>query len=157
MDSPTRKNSTTEAIEAIRSFLGERLSTAKPVREQHGKDQTWNEGFPPDAVAFVKSTEEVQRIVQICAKTQTPVIAYGRGGATETIVPVGRPGATGVWFEEQTTDALVAAMERFEREEFDPNAARTQALTFDRRHFESQLLNFLNRVLERTEPAFARA
>ena len=83
MDSAYPKNSTTEAIEAIRSFLGERLSTAKPVREQHGKDQTWNEGFPPDAVAFVKSTEEVQRIVQVCAKTQTPVIAYGTGTSLE--------------------------------------------------------------------------
>ena len=87
----------------------------------------------------------------------TPVIAYGKGGATETIVPLGRPGATGVWFEEQTTDALVAAIEQFERAELDPDAARARALTFDRRHFESQLLDFLNRVLERTEPAFARA
>ncbi len=83
MDSAYPKNSTTEAIAAIRSFLGERLSTATPVRESHGKDQTWNEGFPPDAVAFVKSTEEVQKIVQVCAKTQTPVIAYGTGTSLE--------------------------------------------------------------------------
>src|SRR5262249_570952 len=45
----------------------------------------------------------------------TPVIAYGRGGATETVVPLGRPGAfqgvggrepTGLWFDEQTPDCL---------------------------------------------------
>ena len=74
MDSPTTKTSTTHAIAEIREWLGERLSTAPAVREQHGKDQTWNLGAPPDAVAFVKSTEEVQRIVATCAKHGTPVI-----------------------------------------------------------------------------------
>jgi glycosyltransferase involved in cell wall biosynthesis len=87
----------------------------------------------------------------------TPVIAYGRGGATETIVPLGQPGATGVWFDEQTPDALVAAIERFERAQLDPADARTQALKFDKRHFESQLLDYLARVLDGAEPAFAKA
>jgi D-lactate dehydrogenase (cytochrome) len=83
MDSPTTKTSTTHAIAEIREWLGERLSTAPAVREQHGKDQTWNPGAPPDAVAFVKSTEEVQRIVATCAKHGTPVIPYGTGTSLE--------------------------------------------------------------------------
>ena len=41
-----------EAIADIRNLLGDRLSTAQIVREQHGKDQTWNPSAPPDAVAF---------------------------------------------------------------------------------------------------------
>ena len=58
-----RKNSVTQAVAEAKAILGDRLSTSQAVREQHGKDQTWAPGAPPDAVAFVKSTAEVQRIV----------------------------------------------------------------------------------------------
>jgi glycosyltransferase involved in cell wall biosynthesis len=77
----------------------------------------------------------------------TPVIAFARGGATETIVPIGRDGATGVWFDEQTVDSLVDAMQRLEREQdrLDPIAARRQALRFDR----AEHLRLLTRTLER--------
>ena len=83
MDSPTRKNSATQAVAEIREVLGERLSTAPAVRDAHGKDQTWNPGAPPDAVAFVKDTGEVQKIVAICGKYGTPVIPYGTGTSLE--------------------------------------------------------------------------
>ena len=83
MDSPTAKNSTTQAIAEIREALGDRLSTAQAVRDAHGKDQTWNPGAPPDAVAFVKDTSEVQKIVAICGKYGTPVIPYGTGTSLE--------------------------------------------------------------------------
>jgi D-lactate dehydrogenase (cytochrome) len=78
-----KKNSVTQAVAEIKEILGDRLSTAPAVREQHGKDQTWAPGAPPDAVAFVKSTEEVQRIVAICSQYETPVIAYGTGTSLE--------------------------------------------------------------------------
>ncbi len=74
---------TTLAIDLIRQLLGDRLSTAQAVREQHGKDQTWNPGAPPDAVAFVQSTEEVQRVVEICARHKIPMIPYGTGTSLE--------------------------------------------------------------------------
>jgi D-lactate dehydrogenase (cytochrome) len=77
------KNSVAQAVAEIREILGDRLSTAPAVREQHGKDQTWAPGAPPDAVAFVRSTNEVQRIVKICANYETPVIAYGTGTSLE--------------------------------------------------------------------------
>ena len=78
-----RANSTITTIAEIREFLGNRLSTSMAVREQHGKDQTWAAGAPPDAVAFVHGTVEVQKIVTICAKHQTPIIAYGTGTSLE--------------------------------------------------------------------------
>ena len=56
---------------------------APGVREQHGKDQTWNPGAPPDAVAFVRDTREVQKIVAICGRYGTPVIPYGTGTSLE--------------------------------------------------------------------------
>ena len=78
-----KKNSVTQAIAEIKEILGDRLTMAQAVREQHGKDQTWAPGAPPDAVAFVKSTEEVQRIVAVCSHYETPVIAYGTGTSLE--------------------------------------------------------------------------
>ena len=69
----------------------------------------------------------------------TPVIAYGRGGATETVLPLNEAGATGEWFEEQSVDSLVAAIEGLEQaaDHLDPAAARRQALKFDQRRYEA--------------------
>jgi D-lactate dehydrogenase (cytochrome) len=76
-------NNVDQAILEIRQILGERLSTAPAVCEHHGKDQTWNPGLPPDAVAFAQSTEEVQSVVQICARLRVPVIPFGTGTSLE--------------------------------------------------------------------------
>jgi D-lactate dehydrogenase (cytochrome) len=70
-------------LDQLAALLGERLSFALPVREQHGNDQTYHPGAPPDAVAFPRSTEEVAQIVQICAQHRLPVIAYGTGTSLE--------------------------------------------------------------------------
>jgi glycosyltransferase involved in cell wall biosynthesis len=78
-----------------------------------------------------------------------PVIAFGRGGATESVLPPGsKPGPTGLWFEEQNTESLIAAIEQFEtiREWFVPAHARRQALTFHQRRFADELFDFLGRV-----------
>lgn len=87
----------------------------------------------------------------------TPVIAYGRGGATETVVPPGAPGEpTGIWFAEQTVDCLVEALQRFEAQQadFSPAEARRQALHFNRRRFTDELFGYLDGVLEqRSAPA----
>ena len=40
------------AIASLHQLLGDRLSTAAPVREQHGKDASYHPCVPPDAVAF---------------------------------------------------------------------------------------------------------
>jgi D-lactate dehydrogenase (cytochrome) len=83
MDTPVLRNSTVQAIAEIRALLGDRLSTAMIVREQHGKDQTWNPSASPDAVAFVQSTLEVQAVVKICAKHAVPIIPFGAGSSLE--------------------------------------------------------------------------
>ncbi len=83
MDTLSPKANIERAIAAARMPLGDRLSTALTVREQHGKDLTWNEGAAPDAVAFVHSTDEVQKLVKICASEKVPVIPYGAGTSLE--------------------------------------------------------------------------
>ena len=71
------------AIAEIRAFLGERLSVAQAVRDQHGKGEAYHAPAPPDAVAFVESTDEVARIVRVCAAHRIPVVPFGAGTALE--------------------------------------------------------------------------
>jgi len=70
-------------IAELRELLGERLSTAEAVCQQHGKDESFHEVAAPDAVAFAASTEEVAAIVTACARHKTPVIPYGTGTSLE--------------------------------------------------------------------------
>jgi glycosyltransferase involved in cell wall biosynthesis len=125
-------------------------------------------GWQPDAVirdhlrrakALLFPGEEDFGIVPLEAQAcGCPVLAFGRGGATETVRGLGDgPDPTGVFFPEQTTDALIAAVEQFEREadRFDPRAARRQAVQFRKERFEAELFSYLNRVLG-GEPEEAR-
>ena len=80
-----------------------------------------------------------------------PVIALGRGGATETVRPLGNaPDPTGVFFGEQTVDAVADAIERFERDadRFDPRSARRQAVLFRKERFEAELFAYLESVVK---------
>jgi D-lactate dehydrogenase (cytochrome) len=77
------RNSAAQAIAELRPLLGDRLSTAEAVRAQHGKDLTWDPGAPPDAVAFVESTEDVQEIVKVALRYEVPIIPYGTGTSLE--------------------------------------------------------------------------
>ena len=70
-------------IEALRQRLGDRLSTAAAVREQHGRDESYHAAHAPDAVAFARSTEEVVEIVTLCARHGRPVIPFGTGTSLE--------------------------------------------------------------------------
>jgi len=75
-----------------------------------------------------------------------PVIAFGQGGALETVVPPG--GAeppTGIFFERQDPDALAAAMRRFESgaARFEPKALRRRAEGFDRPLFKERIERYL--------------
>ncbi|POM61740.1 Glycolate oxidase, subunit GlcD, partial [Phytophthora palmivora] len=79
----TRRVPSTETLSALKALLGDRLSTAASVLEQHGTDESYHAVAPPDAVAFVQSTEEVAEVVKICAAAGTPVIPFGAGSSLE--------------------------------------------------------------------------
>jgi glycosyltransferase involved in cell wall biosynthesis len=72
----------------------------------------------------------------------TPVIAYKAGGALETVVDAeyGRASATGVLYEPQTVEGLVAALKRFESEPgiFDSQVLRRRAEGFGQADFRRQ-------------------
>lgn len=79
-----------------------------------------------------------------------PVIAYGKGGALDTVRGLGRDERpTGILFEDQSIDCLVATLERLEREPdaFEPDVLRRHALQFSGARFEERFFGFIERVL----------
>ena len=70
----------------------------------------------------------------------TPVIAYGVGGARETVVD----GETGLFFPEQTVESLCAAIEEFEARTWPPEHCRAQAARFSPGVFNSRMAAVLD-------------
>ena len=70
----------------------------------------------------------------------TPVIAYGKGGALDTVVE----GVSGLFFTEQTVASLADAIERFEKNQFDPLRIRTHAEQFSEEKFQERILNVVD-------------
>jgi glycosyltransferase involved in cell wall biosynthesis len=68
------------------------------------------------------------------------VVAFGTGGATETIIE----GETGVFFEEQTKESLEAALKRFEKMPINPDDCKKQAAKFSKDKFQEELKRHLN-------------
>jgi glycosyltransferase involved in cell wall biosynthesis len=105
--------------------------------------------------ALVYPQDEDFGIVPVEAQASgRPVIAYGRGGATETVVPQGRSEAagrapTGVWFDEQTPGALADAIRRFEatESEFVPAAIRSHAEWFRNERFHAEIREVVAKAL----------
>lgn len=76
-----------------------------------------------------------------------PVLAYGQGGALETVVD----GRTGMFFHEQTPEALANCIEEFERCSFSAAACRARAEQFSQDKFKSQIAAFCRRALVEEE------
>jgi glycosyltransferase involved in cell wall biosynthesis len=84
------------------------------------------------------------------AASGRPCVAFGKGGALDTIID----GVTGVLFPEPTVESMKAAMLRSEAIAWDRQALRTHAEKFDRVHFAEKLVSYLEKVLdERTARA----
>jgi glycosyltransferase involved in cell wall biosynthesis len=65
-----------------------------------------------------------------------PVVAYGRGGALETVVH----GVTGLHFAEQTVDSMAEAIESVCARDWDPDVCRAQAERFGAERFRTQIV-----------------
>jgi D-lactate dehydrogenase (cytochrome) len=70
-------------VAELRTLLGERVSTSHAVREHHGKDESYFPYALPDVVVFLKTTEEVRDVVNICRSHRVPMIPYGVGTSLE--------------------------------------------------------------------------
>lgn len=83
-----------------------------------------------------------------------PVIAFGKGGALETVVD----GKTGIFFHEQTEDALLEAVERFEgmKSNFHPTQIRAHACGFGPERFRSEMAKIIESQLQAHARAIGR-
>jgi glycosyltransferase involved in cell wall biosynthesis len=106
-----------------------------------------------------------------------PVIAYGKGGVLETVVPLNPPSVdaadrslihkemcsmktptqSGVFFYEQSVDALIEAIELFEAREgeFSAQAIRAYVKQFDRGHFKERMGGVIAEALDKSSSVIA--
>lgn len=99
------------------------------------------------ARAFIFAAEEDFGIAPLEAQAcGTPVIAFGRGGALETIRGHAGPGRSGLFFHEQTPQAIAQAVLDFEStgQEITPEACRENALRFSPERFRDEFRAFVD-------------
>lgn len=106
------------------------------------------EQYLSQAKAFVYAAYEDFGIAVVEAQAcGTPVIAYGAGGALETVVDIHQhpKNGTGLFFEAQTVKALVEAVEKFEQcaKKFHPEIIYTHASQFAPTIFQKRYLDFV--------------
>ena len=73
----------TEAVTRLLEALHHKVVTNRTVREQHANVTTYLPNEPADAVVFAECTEDVQKVVRICAELEVPVIPWGAGTSLE--------------------------------------------------------------------------
>ncbi len=79
-----------------------------------------------------------------CMASGRPVVAYGRGGALETVTP----GRTGVFFEEQTPEAVMEALQAVSALRVIPEELQAEAFRFDTSVFAERITAFAAQALE---------
>jgi glycosyltransferase involved in cell wall biosynthesis len=95
------------------------------------------------AKAFIFAAEEDFGIIVVEAMAcGTPVIAFNKGGASETV----NDNKVGVLFEKQSPESIKEAVLKFEavQDKFDPSFIRTHSLKYGRNIFEDKIKTFIN-------------
>jgi len=93
-----------------------------------------------EAQAFINPQEEDFGITPVESMAAgRPVIAYAKGGATETVID----GQTGLFFKEQTVGALIEALKDFNNHHWDSAAIKAHAERFSVANFQKQIREFI--------------
>lgn len=105
-------------------------------RVSHAKKDELMQG----AKAFLFPPEEDFGLVPLEAMAMgTPVIAYGKWGALETVIDW----KTGTFFTPQTPEALNETIEKFEKMNFDKELIKNHAKSFSKEVFQEKILNYI--------------
>ncbi|MHC1550438.1 glycosyltransferase [Phyllobacterium sp. K27] len=82
-----------------------------------------------------------------------PVLAYGKGGAVDTVIE----GVSGMLFAEQSVEAMMDCVERFEQAErsFVPSRIRAHSLRFSKQTFKDKISQLIGREFERRNAQYA--
>lgn len=104
-------------------------------------DDAQMRGLYRDCKALILPSEEDFGITPLESMASgRPVIAYGRGGALDTI----NTATTGVFFEEQTAESVMGAITAFERRSFNPMTIRAHAEQYDSVMFRDRMRRFID-------------
>lgn len=104
------------------------------------------------AKGFVFAAEEDFGILPVEAQAcGTPVIAFGKGGLTETVRTLAEGKPSGLLFPEQSVEAIVAAIEQFETDhaQYTVEAAVANAARFSEERFRNEFSAFVLNAYER--------
>lgn len=164
---------------AVKAFnqLGEKLliigtgQDEKKLKREAGRNISflgWTEArelgrYYAECRALIFPGEEDFGIVPVEAQCYgKPVIAYGTGGALETVKGIRaadesdhKNGYTGVFFEEQTVDSLIQAVHLFQRIKFNTEMIRDHALAFDRNVYKEKMKLFIHQKLNEWKASHA--
>ncbi|WP_028553103.1 glycosyltransferase [Paenibacillus sp. UNC451MF] len=98
--------------------------------------------------AFILAGEEDFGITPLEAQANgKPVIAFGKGGALETVVD----GKTGIFFYEPTANSLVQAINRYNSISFNPHMIRQHANQFNELRFKEEIRSFITSAIQQKE------
>jgi glycosyltransferase involved in cell wall biosynthesis len=99
-----------------------------------------------NAKAYIHPQEEDFGITAVESMASgRPVLAFRKGGATETVID----GVTGQFLEDQSWEELADAMIRFEEGRWDPVRIRAHAETFHQRQFQETVRQFVEDAWKR--------
>jgi len=115
------------------------------------QDRESLKSFMQKAKAFVFAAEEDFGIIVVEAMAcGTPVIAFNKGGAKESVIS----GTTGILFDEQSSKSITNAVLQFEnrKDSFDSLAIRKHSEKFSRMIFEENIRNFVNQKVQKIFP-----
>lgn len=104
-----------------------------------------------NAKGFVFAAEEDFGITPVEAQAcGTPVIAFGRGGALETVEGLDSEHPTGVFFSQQSVQSIIEAVESFEQNSarFKAIACRNNAERFSIKRFRSEMMEVIETALK---------
>lgn len=131
----------------------------KKIKDKAGKNVTLL-GYQPfevlkehmqKAQAFIFAAEEDFGITPVEAQAcGTPVIAYGKGGALETIIGIYNEKPTGVFFEEQTVESICKAVKDFEevKDKIKLQSCRKNAERFSNERFIEELEKLIIKIMK---------
>ena len=155
------------AVEAFRHLPNHRL-----VIVGEGRDRAQLEAEATANVTFLgrQSRARIRELMQQCTAfifpgledfgitpvealaSGRPVIAYGQGGALDTILP----GQTGEFFHTQTPDALAEVIQAFDPARYSGASCRSQAEQFSVAAFRAKLLAYLAQVCPQINPQISQ-
>jgi glycosyltransferase involved in cell wall biosynthesis len=122
----------------LRALAGEKTEFLGAI------DDATKIGLYQNAIGFIHPQVEDFGITAIEAMAAgKPVIAFGKGGITETVIP----GVTGEFFSNQCWEDIGNAVVRFKPEKYDPEVIRRHAEKFSKQRFQEEARAFIDQAV----------